>query len=98
MWYCSIVGVQGLSWFERVFCGHAPKGAFEVGVCRVDVFFYNVASSYTIMCVDMLWYIFLCLLNPYYMSLNIPCDSVHGEPMFVRIEVHSLPFMRAVGQ
>ena len=42
-------------------------------------------------------YIFLCRLNPYVVSLNIHCASAHGEPMFVRIEVHSLsmPFMRA---
>jgi hypothetical protein len=32
-------------------------------------------------------------------SINIPCASAHGEPMFVRMEVHSLsmPFMRAIG-
>jgi len=52
------------------------------------------------MCVDMLSYIFLCRLNPSVVSLNIPCASVHGEPMLVRIEVHclSMPFMRAIGR
>ena len=52
------------------------------------------------MCVDMLSYIFLCRLNPSVVSLNIPCASAHGEPMLVRIEVHSLsmPFMRAIGR
>ena len=41
----------------------------------------------------------LCRLNPSNGLLNIPRASAHDEPMFVRIEVHSLSmsFMRAIG-
>ena len=64
--------------------------------------FFNdiLASSYIIMCVDKLSYIFLFRLNPSAVSLHIPCASVHGEPMFDRMEVHSLSmtFMSAIGR
>ena len=67
----------------------AAKGSSEIGVGRAYVFFDILASSYIMMYVDKLSYIFLCRLNPFAVSLNIPCASVHGEPMFVRMEVHS---------
>ena len=79
---------------------HSTEGAFEIGVCRVYVFFDILASSYIMMCVERLSYIFLCLLKPSAVSLRMPCASAQGEPMFVRIEVQSLsmPFISAIGQ
>ena len=79
---------------------HAPEGSFEIEVGRVYVFFDILASSYTMMCVDKLSYISFCRLNLFAASLNIPCASAHGEPMFARMEVHSLsmPFMSAIGR
>jgi len=51
------------------------------------------------MCKDKLSYILMCRLNPSDVSLNIPYASAHVEPMFVRIEVHSLSmaFVWAIG-
>ena len=87
---------HGLKEYSAV---HASGGSFEVGVGRADVFFLILASSYIIMCVDRLLYIFLCRMNPFVVSLNISCASAHGEPLFVRIEFHILdmPLMRAIG-
>ena len=78
---------------------HTIEGAFEVGVCRVYVFFDILASSYIMIYVERLSYIFLCRLNPSTVSLRMPRASAHGEPMFVRTEVHSLsmPFISAIG-
>ena len=78
---------------------HTPEGAFEVGVCRVYVFVDILASSYIIICAERLSYIFLCHLNPFAVSLRMTCASAHGEPMFVRMEVHSLsmPIISAIG-
>ncbi len=79
---------------------HASEGAFEVGVGRVYVFFYILASSYIIMCVERLSYIFLCHLNSSVVSLRMPCASAQGEHVFVRIEVQSLSmqFISAIGR
>ncbi len=78
---------------------HTTEGAFEVGLCPVYVFFDTLASSYIMICVERLSYIFLCRLNPSAVSLRMPCASAHGEPMFVRIEAHilSMPFISAIG-
>jgi len=78
---------------------HTPEGAFEIGVGHVYVFLDILASSYIMMCVERLSYIFLCLLNPSVVALRIPCGSGHVQPMFVRIEVRSLsmPFISAIG-
>ena len=78
---------------------HASESSFEVGASRVDFFFDILASSFIIMFVDRLPYIFMCRLNPFDVSLNISRTSTHGKPMFVRMEVHSLsiPFIRAIG-
>ncbi len=61
---------------------------------------YIFASSYMVMCVDMLSYMFLCDLKPSTISLNIPPDSVVWVPMMVRIDVQSLrmQFIRAMGR
>ncbi len=79
---------------------HASEGAFEVGVGRVYMFFYILASSYIMMCAERLSYIFLCRLKPSVVSLRMPCASAEGEPMFVRIEVQglSMPFISAIGR
>ena len=79
---------------------HTSEGAFEIGAGRVYVCFDILASSYIVMCVERLSYILICRLNPSAVSLRIPCASVQGEPMFVRIEVHSLsmPFIIAIGR
>ena len=78
---------------------HNTKGAFDIGVCRVYVFFAILVSSYIMIYEDRLSYIFLCLLNPSVVSLRVPCASAQGDPMFVRMEVHSLrmPFNSAIG-
>ena len=78
---------------------HTTEGAFEIGVSRVYVFFDILASSYIMMCVERLSYTFLCRLKPSDVSLRTPCASAQGEPMFVRMEVHSLsmPFISAMG-
>ena len=59
-----------------------------------------LASSYIMMCVNRLSYIFLCRLNLFDLSLIIPCASVHVEPMFDRIEVHNLimPLINAISR
>ena len=57
--------------------------SFEVGVSRLDAFFDIFASSYNIMCVDRLSYIFLCRRNPSVVPLNIPCASAYAEPMLL---------------
>ncbi len=85
--------------FEEYYVVHTTEGAFEIRVSRVCVFFDILASSYTMMCVERLSYIFLCRLKPSAVSLRMPCASTQGEPMFVRMEVHSLsmPFISAIG-
>ena len=62
-------------------------------------FFYILASSYIMICVERLSYIILCRLKPSAVSLRVTCVSAQGEPMFVRIEVQSLsmPFISAIG-
>ena len=57
------------------------------------------ASSYNMMCVERLSYMFLCDRNPSAVSLKIPSDSVVWVPMLVRMDVHSLSmqFMSAMG-
>ena len=79
---------------------HAPEGSFEIGVGRVYVFFYLLASSYIMMCVETLSYIFLCRLKLFVVSLRMPCASAQGEPMFARNEVHSssMAFISAIGR
>ncbi len=47
----------------------------------------GLASSYIVMCVDMLSYMFLLVLNPSAMSLKIPSDSAVWVSMMVRIDV-----------
>ncbi len=63
------------------------------------MFLDNLASSYAMMCVETLSYIFIWRRNPSAVSLRMPCASAHGDPMFVSIEVHSfsIPFMSAMG-
>ncbi len=65
---------------EEYYVIHAPEGSFEIGIGHVYVFFDILASSYIIMCVDMMSYIFPCRLNPSDVSLSIPCASAQGEP------------------
>ncbi len=74
---------------------NAPlKSEYAVYMCFFDI----LASSYIMMCVERLSYIFLCRLNPSVVSLRMPCASAHGEPMFVMMDVHSLsmPFISAI--
>jgi len=59
-------------------------------------FLDSLASSYIMMCVDRLSYIFLWRLNPSVVSLSISYASAHGEPMFGSMEVHSILFMTAM--
>ncbi len=51
------------------------EGAFEVRVGCVYVTFGEIVSSYIMMCVEMLSYIFLWERNPSAMSLKIPLYS-----------------------
>ena len=62
--------------------------------------FDNLASSYMVMWVDMLSYMFLWDLKPYAVTLKIPPDSALWVPMMVRIDVQSLrmQFIRAMGR
>ena len=62
-------------------------------------FLESLASSYIIICVDELSYIFLWRLNPSAVSPIIPCASAHRKSIFMSMEVHSLsiPFMSAIG-
>ena len=64
------------------------------------LFFDSFASSYMVMCVDMLSYMFLCDLKPSTVSLNIPPVSVVCVPMTVRIYVRSLrmQFISSMGR
>ena len=79
---------------------HASEGAFELGVGRVYVFFDILTSSYIMMCVERLSYIFPYRLKPSDVSLRMSYASAQGEPMFVRIEVQSssIPFISAIGR
>ena len=58
------------------------------------------ASSYIMMCVERLSYMFLWERNPSAESLKTPSDSAVWDPMLVRIDVHSLSmqFIRATGR
>ncbi len=58
-----------------------------------------VASSYIMMCVERLSYIFLWERNPSDVSLKMPSASAVWVPMLVRMDVHSLSmqFMNAMG-
>jgi hypothetical protein len=100
MCWCSIPGILGLSWFWRVLYGpYHRRRLCSRSVPRIVFFFDILASSYIMIYVERLSYIFLCRLNPSAVSLRMPCASAHGEPMFVRMEVHSLnmPFISAIG-
>ena len=68
--------------FEEYSVIHAPEGAFEIGVGRVYVFFFFLVSTYIMICVERLSYIFLCRLNLAAVSLRISCASAQGEPIF----------------
>ena len=68
---------------------HASEGALQIGEGRIYVFFDILTSSYIMMCVERLSYIFQCRLNPFDVSLKMPGASPQGESMFVRIEVQS---------
>ena len=60
--------------------------------------FEIVESSYIMMCVERLSYIFLWERNPSAVLLKMHLDSVVCVPMLVRIDVHSLSmqFIRAM--
>ncbi len=63
------------------------------------LFFKILASSYLIMCVERLSYMFLCDRNPSAVSLKTPPDSAVRVPMLVRTNVHnlSMQFISAMG-
>ena len=66
---------------------NAPlKSKYAVYMFYLDIF----ASSYMVMCADMLSYMFLWDLKPSAVSLNIPSDSAIWLPMLVRIDVYNL--------
>jgi len=67
----------------------------------VHMFFkYSLASSYMVMCVDMLSYMFLCDLKPSAVSLKIPSDLAVWVPKMVSIDIQrlSMHFIRALGR
>ena len=78
---------------------HSSESAFEIRVGCVYDAFGNFASSYIMICVERLSYIFLRDRNPSAVSLKMPLDSVVWVPMLVRMDVHSLSmqFIRAMG-
>ncbi len=101
MWWCSIPGILGLAWVERVFCGPClRRRLWSLSRPCICVFVDILASSYIIMCVERLSYIFICRLKPSAVSLRMPCASAQGEPIFIRMEVQSLsmPFISASGR
>ncbi len=57
------------------------------------------ASSYIMMCVERLPYMFMCDRIPSAVSLKIPPDFALRVPMLVRMDVHSLSiqFINAMG-
>ena len=67
---------------------HPSECTLEVRVGRVYVFFFEIsASSYIMICVERLSNMFLCVRNPYAVSLKTPSDFVFRVPMFVRMDV-----------
>ena len=62
---------------------------------RLEIF----ASSYIMMCVERLSYVFLWERNPSAVSLKAPSDSVVWVPLIERIDVHnlSMQFIIAMG-
>jgi len=75
---------------------NAPlKSEYDVYMFCLDSF----ASSYIVMCVDRLSYMFRWERNPSAVSLNIPSDSAVYVPIVVKIDVQilSMHFMRAMG-
>ncbi len=58
----------------------------------------SLASSYIVMCVDMLSYMLRWDRKPSAVVLKIPCDSVVWVPMMVRMDVQilSMQFVRAI--
>jgi len=72
---------------------------FEVRVGCVCVFFEIFASSYIMMCVERLSYMFQWDRNPSAASLKTPPDCAVWVNMLVRMDVYSLSmqFIRAMG-
>ncbi len=64
-------------------------------IFRFEIF----ASSYIMMCVERLSYMFPWDQNPSAVSLKAPSDSAVWVPMLARMDVHSLSmqFIRAMG-
>ena len=62
---------------------------------RFEIF----ASSYIMMCVKMVSYMFLWDRNPSAVSLKVPSDFDVWMPMLVRMDVHilSMQFIRTMG-
>jgi hypothetical protein len=78
-----------------------PPNATLKSEYAVNMFFcYSLASSYIVMRVDMLSYMFLLNRKPSTVSLKIPSDSAVWVPMMVGIDVHSLSMqiMKAMGR
>ena len=61
--------------------------------------FESFASSYIMMCIERLSYMFLVEQNPFAVSLKTPSDFAVCVPMLVRMDAHSLSmqFIRAMG-
>ena len=61
---------------------------------RLEIF----ASSYIMVCVERLSYMFLWEQNPFAVSLKTPSDSAVWDPMLVRMDAHnlSMQFNRAM--
>ncbi len=62
---------------------------------RLEIF----ASSYIMICVERLSYMFVWGRNPSAASLKMPSDSIVWVPMLVRMDIHSLSmqFIRFMG-
>ena len=71
------------------------KSEYAVYIFRFEIF----ASSYIMMWVERMSYMFLWERNPSAVSLKTPLDSVVWVPMLVRTDVHSLKmqFIKAIG-
>jgi hypothetical protein len=77
-----------------------PNGGHGGGCITIgDRVVAAATGAFEHFCVERLSYIFLCLLKTSAVSLKMPCASAQGEPMFVRMEIHSLsmPFISAIG-
>ena len=78
---------------------NSSEGTLEDRVGCAYILLEIFASSYIMLCVERLSYMFMWERNPSAVSLNMHSDSAVWVPMLVRMDVHNsrMQFIRAMG-